>query len=179
MEDYKVTQEMKRHAVIVAIRAKHIDLEISNFLNCARSFVHKVRSELETSNGDIESAAKRKKHEERSDIIKTPEFVKQAQNIIEKDPSTSMRAIARKLNVSEGLIRLVVHEDLRYKSYFMRRGQSGQTRENRLIRSKHLLNKLKHPKVPNMLWFFSDEKNFDQDQKSNRRNCHGFGGCEK
>lgn len=47
---------------------------------------------------------------------------------------------------------------------------SETTKENRLIRSKRLLNKLKHPVEQGMLWFFSDEKNFDQDQKVNRRN---------
>ena len=172
MEDYKVTQEMKRHAVIVAICAKHTDLEISNFLNCARSFVHKVRRELEASAGDVETVAKRKRHEERSDTTRNTQFVQQVQEIVDENPSKSMRAIARDFNVSEGLIRRVVHEDLRYKSYVMRRGQfmSAQTRNQRLIRGKRLLSKLKHPEVPNMLWFFSDEKNFDQDQKINRRN---------
>lgn len=45
-----------------------------------------------------------------------------------------------------------------------------KTREKRVIRQKRLVNKLKHPKEPGMLWFFSDTKNFDQDQKMNRRN---------
>ena len=54
MEDNKLTQEMKRHAVIVAIHAKHSDLEISQFLNVAWSFVHKVRRELEASDGNVE-----------------------------------------------------------------------------------------------------------------------------
>ncbi|XP_025161066.1 uncharacterized protein LOC112589993 [Harpegnathos saltator] len=171
MQDYKITQEMKRHAVIIAICAKHTDLEISNFLNCARSFVHKVRRELEASAGDVETVAKRKKHEERSDTTRNTQFVQQVQEIVDESSSKSMRAIARDLNVSESLIRRVVHEDLRYRSYVMRRGQfmSAQTRKQRLIRGKRLLDKLKHPEVPNILWFFSDAKNFDQ-EKINRRN---------
>ena len=40
----------------------------------------------------------------------------------------------------------------------------------RLIKSVRLLNKLKHPKKPNLLWFFSDEKNFCQDQVHNSQN---------
>ena len=52
MEDNKLTQEMKRHAVIVAIHANHSDLEISEFFKFARSFVHKVRRELEASDGN-------------------------------------------------------------------------------------------------------------------------------
>jgi hypothetical protein len=43
MTDIQLTQEMKRHAVIVALNAKHSDLEISRFLKVARSFVFKVR----------------------------------------------------------------------------------------------------------------------------------------
>lgn len=71
-----------------------------------------------------------------------------------------MRAIARDLNVSKGLIRRVIHEVLRYKSYVMRRGQfiSAETRNHRLIRGKRLLNKLEHPIVPNMLGFNPTKK---------------------
>ena len=47
---------------------------------------------------------------------------------------------------------------------------SAQTREQRFIRVKRLLNKLKHPEIQDMLWFYFDEKNFDQDQKINQRN---------
>ncbi|XP_046868909.1 uncharacterized protein LOC124461437 [Drosophila willistoni] len=163
---------MKRHAVIVALYANHTDLEISNFLKCARSFVYKVRCELKASGGNAEPVSKRKKHEERSHTIRSAEFVQKVQAIIDEDPSKSIRALAKDLNVSDGLIRRVVHEDLRYKSYVMRRGQfmSDKTREQRVIRSNRLLNEIKHPEAAEMLWFFSDEKNFDQDQKINRRN---------
>ena len=54
----------------------------------------------------------------------------------------------------------------------MRKGQfmSARTREQRFIRAQRLLSKLKHSEISDMLWFYSDEKNFDQDQKVNRRN---------
>lgn len=170
--DSNLTQEMKRHAVLVALAANHGDSEIADFLNVARSFVFRIRKQLLVSGGNVSSAAKRKKYSPRSDIVRKVEFVQQVQGIINENPSKSMRAIANQLLVSESTIRRVVHEDIRYKSYVMRRGQfmSDKNRENRVIRSKRLLNKLKHPEEPNMLWFFSDEKNFDQDQKVNRRN---------
>lgn len=38
MEAYKLSQEMKRNAVLVTLSASHSDLEISNFLNVAKSF---------------------------------------------------------------------------------------------------------------------------------------------
>ncbi|EFN83543.1 hypothetical protein EAI_07130, partial [Harpegnathos saltator] len=51
-----------------------------------------------------------KKHEERSDTTRnnnTIQFVQQVQEIVDKSPSNSMRAIARDLNISESLIRRV------------------------------------------------------------------------
>jgi hypothetical protein len=66
----------------------------------------------------------------------------------------------------------MLSEDLRYKLYVMRRGQfmSEATKTRRLEKVKKLLDRIKHPIVPNPLIFFSDEKNFTQDQKVNRRN---------
>ena len=88
---------MKTHAVIVAIYAKHSDREISEFLNVARSFVHKIHRELEASNGNVESVVKRRKHKPRSDTVRTPQFVQQVQDIIDEDLSKSIRAISRDL----------------------------------------------------------------------------------
>ena len=163
MADIKLTLQMKRHAIIIALKSEHSDLEIANFLKVARSFVHKVRKELEASDGNVSPVAKRKKHCQRSDTTRTPEFIRHVQNIIDEDPRKTIRSIAKDLQVSEGTIRNVVHKDIRYKSYVMRRGQfmSERTQESRLIRSKRLLNKLKHPQEPGMLVFFSDENNFD------------------
>ena len=77
MEDNKLTQEMKRHAVIVAIYVKHSVLEIWKLFNVSRLFFHKVSRELETSNGNGESVAKRRKQKPRSDTVRTPQFVQQ------------------------------------------------------------------------------------------------------
>lgn len=106
------TQEMKRHAVLVALAANHSDSEIANFFKVARSFVFKVRNELKASGGDVLSVAKRKKHSKRSDVVRTAEFIQQVQDIIINDPRKSMRAIAKQLNVAETTIRRVVHEDI-------------------------------------------------------------------
>ena len=55
--------------------------------------------------------------------------LQQVQEIIDEDLSKSIRAISRDLQVSECTIRRIVHEDIRYKSYVIRRGQfmSAQT----------------------------------------------------
>ena len=49
---------MKRHDVIVALKADQRDLEIAHFLRGAKSFVHKIRKE----NDNEMSISKRKKN---------------------------------------------------------------------------------------------------------------------
>lgn len=163
---------MKRHAVIVALQGDHSDLEIARFLKVARSFVFKIRKELQTDKGNASQTGKRKIHSKRSDMIRKDDFIKDVQQTIDANPRKSMRSLAKQLQVSEGTIRNVVHENIEYKSYVLKKGQflSERIKENRLIRSKRLLNKVKHPAEEDVIWFFSDEKNFDQDQKANRRN---------
>lgn len=76
--------------------------------------------------------------------ITTPNLEK-AQKIIDKNPRKSIKAIANDLKVSECISRRVVNEDIWYKSHVMWKGQFmlEETRENRLICEKSLLNKLK------------------------------------
>lgn len=82
------------------------------------------------------------------------------------------RAFAKQLEVAEFTIRLLVHEDLRYQSYLMRQGQfmsqKNPGKPCHLVQA--LVEQATHPEEPDMLWFFSDENNFDQDEKVNRRN---------
>ena len=102
---------MQRNAVIVAIHAKHSDLEMSQFFNVSRSFVHKVTQELEASDSNVESFAKSRKHNPGSDKLRTPQFVQQVKDIIDEDPSKFIRAISRDLQVSDCTIRRIVYED--------------------------------------------------------------------
>jgi hypothetical protein len=53
----------------------------------------------------------------------------------------------------------------------LRRGQfmSQVTKERRLEKAKLLFNKLKNPAANKQLIFFSDKKNFSQDQKVNKK----------
>ena len=47
---------------------------------------------------------------------------------------------------------------------------SEATKQKRCKKAKLLLNRLKRPANPNQIIFFSDEKIFTQDQKTNRQN---------
>ena len=75
--DPMLTNEMKRHSVIVALKPDHGDLEITHFLRDARLFVHKIRKELEKENDNVRSVSKHKKHSMHSDSMRTPKFIKQ------------------------------------------------------------------------------------------------------
>ena len=87
--------------------------------------------------------------------------------------------MAAELGVDKRTIQRCVDEDLRCKSYRMQTGQllTQATKNKRLLNSTKLINKLKHPKESNMLWLFSDEKNFCQDQAHNRQNHRWIAMC--
>ncbi|KAL7639672.1 UNVERIFIED_CONTAM: hypothetical protein RMT77_010175 [Armadillidium vulgare] len=51
MADPMVTQEMKKHTIIVDIKAEHCNLE--RFLKVVRSFVYKVHKELGAKDGNV------------------------------------------------------------------------------------------------------------------------------
>ncbi|KAM3178571.1 hypothetical protein ACTXT7_002274 [Hymenolepis weldensis] len=93
MVDAAMTNEMKRQAVIVSIKAKHRNLEIVGFLKVARYFVCKVRKEVLKENNEDELAAKgkRKEHCQRpADLLKTPEFVRRGHGLMDENPGKSM-----------------------------------------------------------------------------------------
>jgi hypothetical protein len=80
-----------------------------------------------------------------------------------------MRSIANNFGVAKSTVRRIVKEDICYKSYTMRQGQFlSEVTKTRPARK--LLARLKDPSVTNQLIFFSDKKNFTQDQKGNRKN---------
>ncbi len=116
-------------------------------------------------------SSNRKTHKKRSGSLGV-DIVARLQELVDQDPSRSMRSLARELNISEFVVRKKMAQNIRYKSYALRRGQfmSQATKERRLEKAKLLLNKLKNPAANRQLVFFSDEKNFSQDQKVNWKN---------
>ena len=63
----------------------------------------------------------------------------------------------------------------------MKKGQllTAKAKEKQLKHCQKLLNKLKHPLQRNMIWFFSDKKNFCQDQVVNSQNNCCLAVCSK
>ncbi|UYV77427.1 hypothetical protein LAZ67_15000994 [Cordylochernes scorpioides] len=146
-----------RAAIIVALRAGRSPKEIVDFLKLPKTTIYRVK--------------KQKKHSRRSDRVRGEEFVKNVKEKIDGNPGKSMRAIAKEMDVGSMTIVRTIHEDLGLKSYALRKGQllTENMKNNRKGKAAALLNNLKHDSF-GMLRFFSDEKNFDVDQKVNPRN---------
>ncbi|KAM3187133.1 hypothetical protein ACTXT7_002939 [Hymenolepis weldensis] len=71
--------------------------------------------------------------------------------MIDETPGKSVRYLAKDLQVSEGTI-------IYKESEVISLGGQTTIQENRLMRAKGLLKKLKHSEEQDYLWFFSDEK---------------------
>ena len=72
----RITQRMKRYAIIHADKAKDRNLEIANFLKVDRSFVYKIRNELQVS-GKYILTLDENKHSQYLNTIRTPECIQQ------------------------------------------------------------------------------------------------------
>ncbi len=168
-------QEAQRGAIVTGIRAERTSREIADFNNISYNTVKHIAREynnfIEEGGQDEKFDIKRKPHHRRSDAH-SMEIVDRVQEAINTDPGRSMRRMAEELEVSEWLVRKIVKEDIRYKSYSLRKGQfmSAATKKTRYEKASALLNRIKHPPEPDILIFFSDEKNFTQDQKVNSKN---------
>ena len=89
-------------------------------------------------------------------MIRKGDFIQDIQQTIDTNLRKYMRSLANIFQVLERTIRNVVYENIKYKSYLLKKRQflSEKMKENRLIRSKKLLNKIKHPVEKDLIWFF-------------------------
>jgi hypothetical protein len=166
----------KVHAIIISgLLAGRSVKEIVKFHNLKRTTVWDIKRHYDTfiaSRGLSEDfSAERKTHSRRSDA-KDIIIVACLQELVDQDPGRSMRRLARELGISEASMGNKMAQDTRYKSYAFRQGRfmNEATKERRLAKAKLLLNRLKKQATNGQLIFFSDEKNFSQDQKINRKN---------
>ena len=178
------TEEERRSAVVmILIRKGDIlgDSDIADLLGVDRRRVNELRKALKETRDPRKVISRAPKAPMAARKARSQEFINNVRDIMETTPDRSFRSIAKDLNVSDFTIRQCVNEDLRCKSYRLQTGQflSEGMKNRRLEKSVKLLNKLKHPKDPDMLWFFSDEKNFCQDQMHNRQNHRWVAMCPK
>ena len=117
-----------------------------------------------------EDTAIEKPHSDHSHQKRTPKFVAEIHITIDNDPSKSIGTLARNMGVSAGFFTSdLVHEDIQYFSYTMRRVQflSQVMKDKRKDQVTKCLNELKHLLQLNILSFFSDEINFCQSVQIN------------
>jgi hypothetical protein len=92
-------------------------------------------------------SSNRKAHKKRSDSLGV-DIVARLQELVDQDPSRSMRSLARELNISEFVVRKKMAQDIRYKSYALRRGQfmSQVTKEHEAGEGKAVAQQAEKPR---------------------------------
>ena len=105
-------------------------------------------------------------HRKRSDAVRSPDFVQELQKKLLEDPGNEIRSLIREKNVRLVMMKLLQNEFLRHSSDKRRKAQrlTARVQDDHLKKARKLLNKPKHPEEPRTLGFFSEEKNFCQDQ---------------
>ena len=143
----------------MGIHGRSSNTNISQCLAANPTALPRIRKELDDSNGDYEYMKA-----DRFGKKRTSKFDGEILAMINNDPRKSTKSIASDMGVSDFLIRQVVHEDISYFSYKMRKNKFFITDHEKQedCTAKHL-NTLKHPLQPNIICFFSVEKNFCQD----------------
>ena len=166
---------LRRAATICGLRAGRSVQEIADFFQFPVSTVYRLKRQYDehiAGGGSSEDfPAERKGYKRRRDS--TEMLVRR--NILQtvrRTPGRSMRQIAVKNGVSHTTVQKILIKDGSYKSYALKRGQllTPEMKEKRVERARVLLLRLKKPKASKQIIFFSDEKNFTQDQKVNRKN---------
>jgi len=107
-------------------------------------------NESEKSNEGFATPA-RKTHS-KEHVVRTPDIIQRAQELIFEDPRQSIRKLSSVIGVSEKTMRQIVEEDLRYKSYTIKVRQmlSKAARTKRVERCNLLLCSFWPPNSPDL-----------------------------
>ena len=165
LSEISFTEAEVRCAVVMALVHNNGEVDnrtITNTLRVDMRTIQCARKKLEESKDHCGVFTRAPKSLDDHRKSRDADFVKRVEAMIDINPFKSIRSMATELGVDKRTIQRCVDEDLRCKSYRMQTGQllTQATKDRRLLNFTKLLNKLKHLKESNMLWFFSDEKNF-------------------
>ncbi|EGI69378.1 hypothetical protein G5I_01882 [Acromyrmex echinatior] len=120
----------RRAAIIKDLRAGRSATEIIRFFGYPRSTVYDVVAKytaLEQFNEGSSMPARKSHSKERTARIPV---VERAQTLISDDPRQSLRKLASIVGVSEPTMRRIAEEDLRYKSYTLKKLSEAATTRN-------------------------------------------------
>ena len=124
---------------------------ISKALGIPFSTVSDIRKGLKETR-DVSAVLERKtKSKEDARNTRDEDFIAKVQEMIEEDPTKSMRRMSDELNTSKWTINQIMREDLKSKT-----GQilTKATRGRRVLKCPRLINKLKSPKQSGGRHFF-------------------------
>ncbi len=151
-------EEKKGNVTMALTNTKGMDTnrDIADMLCLQSQAVHLIR-EIPNSGENPRCGIQRKKRPKGScRMSRTEDFNKRDEARILEESSMSMEALAKEFDVDKTTISCCIQQDLRCRSYRLHTGQFlyEAMKDRRLKKSKNLLNKLKHPKEENMLWFW-------------------------
>ncbi len=158
-------QEQKRQRVYDLLDVGISQSRIAEIVNMEVRSVHHIQQAKNDGKG-IKRAPGSGGH----NLKHTPAFLSDLKAKINEDPTISMVRRSRELGVSDGTVRIAVHNDLGLKSFVRvtRRLLTMSTKEKRLKRCQKLLTFLKHH--GSTVKIFSDKKIFMVDQVHNHQN---------
>lgn len=161
----------KTHAVADLLCAGMSPTDIARRLQIARSTIYKIKKKLECT-----GTVKRKPGSGRPRSVRTSGVIKRVKQRIKANPVRSIRKMASELDVSVTSMRRIIKDDLNMKSRARIKVPllTQAQKYTRLQRSKVLINDLKHAAQGRVI-LFSDEKIFNVDAHSNRRNDRWIG----
>ncbi|QQP50608.1 Uncharacterized protein FKW44_011657 [Caligus rogercresseyi] len=159
-DNFNPPESWKCVTAVMMIRAGCKDMEIMKTACVARNTVKSIRSELEESNNDYEKVVREKRGKDVLTSLGPRNSWISSRRRCRRTPASpapsggGLGCVSTRTSVP--LLQAPQRPDLTEKA-----------QENRFNKAQKLLNKLKHPVHNETLWFFSDEKNFTQDQKHN------------
>ena len=158
-------QKSKRQRVCDLLNALVSPKQISRILGASEKTVYNIKKKMIMS-----KTITRKTGSGGSNKKRTKTFIKTLKSKVQKDPTKSMRKMARELKVDSKTVRNSVKYDLKLKSYTRTPKHLLTTamKEKRHERFKKITTLLK--KNPFIVMIFSDEKIFTVDAVLNRRN---------
>jgi transcription initiation factor TFIIIB Brf1 subunit/transcription initiation factor TFIIB len=118
------TEEKIRETIVTGLRAGRSVPEIVKFNNLKKSTVRDVKRRYDAfiAARRLQLQSDRKIHKKRSDSLGV-DIVARLQELVDQDPSRSIRSLARELDISEFVVRKKMAQDICYKSYALKRGQ--------------------------------------------------------
>jgi hypothetical protein len=170
----KAGERLARRSVVVALAEAGLSTaSIFHRLkhnNYSRSFIHSVLKRFRTSNSVSDAP-----RSGRPRLVRSKQFVKVVRERFRRNPSSSVRCLAKKMKVSRSSLQRTVREDLGFKAFKKRKIPlvPATAPKTRVTRCKALLARHDLQDVTNVL--FTDEKLFTIQVKYNPQNDRVYG----